>query len=98
MTDAWCVRYLKGDYQIIDNLSAWGFSGILYVDYDLDVHTPTTFMAPWQDPRTDRTLLMHPPLVKESMIFITPSYTHHYVEPNNTDKIRTVISFDLLPQ
>ena len=55
-------------------------------------------MAPWQDPRTDRTLLMHPPLVKESMIFITPSYTHHYVEPNNTDKVRTVISFDLLPQ
>jgi len=97
MTDAWCVRYQKGDYQIIHNHRAWGFSGILYVDYDPEVHTPTTFMAPWQDPRTDRTLLVHPPVVKEGVIFITPSYTHHYVEPNLTDKIRTVVSFDLLP-
>ena len=69
MTDAWCVRYQKGDYQIIHNHRAWGFSGILYVDYDPEVHTPTTFMAPWQDPRTDRTLLVHPPLVKEKCNF-----------------------------
>ena len=98
MTDAWCARYKKGDYQITHNHRAWGFSGILYVDYDPEVHTPTTFMAPWQDPRTDKTLLIYPPLVKESVLFITPSYTHHYVEPNNCDTIRTVISFDLLPQ
>ena len=32
MTDAWCVRYQRDDYQIIHNHRAWGFSGILYVD------------------------------------------------------------------
>ena len=98
MTDAWCVKYYKGDFQTIHNHRAWGFTGILYVDYDPEVHTPTTFMAPWQDPRTDTTLLTNPPYVNEGIIFITPSYTHHYVEPNHSDKIRTIISFDLLPQ
>ena len=98
MTDAWCVKYYKGDFQTIHNHRAWGFTGILYVDYDPEVHTPTTFMAPWQDPRIDTTLLTNPPYVNEGIIFITPSYTHHYVEPNHSDKIRTIISFDLLPQ
>ena len=60
MTDAWCVRYQKGDYQIIHNHRGWGFTGVLYVEYDPKVHTPTCFMAPWQDPRTDTTSLDFP--------------------------------------
>ena len=97
ITDAWCVRYQKGDYQIIHNHRGWGFSGILYVEFDPKVHTPTCFMAPWQDPRTDTTSLAFPDKVKEGSLIITPSYTHHFVHPNQVRKQRTVISFDLLP-
>ena len=97
MTDAWCVRYQKGDQQTIHNHRGWGFSGILYVEYDPEVHTPTCFMAPWQNPINDTTILSYPPFVKEGIIFITPSFTHHYVEPNESDKERIVIAFDLIP-
>ena len=97
MTDAWCVRYQKGDQQTIHNHRGWGFTGILYVEFDPKVHTPTCFMAPWQDPRTDTTSLSYPENVKEGTIFISPSFTHHFVKPNESRKTRTVISFDLLP-
>ena len=98
MTDAWCVRYQKGDQQTIHNHRGWGFSGGLYVEYDSKVHTPTCFMAPWQDPKTDTTSLAYPQNVKEGTMIIFPSFTHHFVHPNTSRKPRTVISFDLLPE
>ena len=98
MTDAWAVRYQKGDHQIIHNHRGWGFTGVLYVEFDPKVHTPTCFMAPWQDPTNDTTTLAFPKDVKEGTMFITPSFTHHFVSPNQSRKPITVISFDLLPQ
>ena len=98
MTDAWCVRYQKGDQQTIHNHRGWGFSGILYVEFDPNAHTPTCFVAPWNDPRTDTTLLAYPPNVKEGTVLNAPSFTHHFVHPNRVRKQRTIISFDLLPQ
>ena len=98
MTDAWCVKYQKGDHQDIHNHRGWGFSGILYVEYDPQVHTPTCFMAPWQDPRIDTTILRYPQNVKEGTLFIAPSFTHHYVPPIQVRKPRIIISFDLLPE
>ena len=98
MTDAWCVRYQKGDQQTIHNHRGWGFSGVLYVEFDPKVHTSTCFMAPWQNPRTDTTILTTPSNIKEGMVFIAPSVTHHFVYPNPSRKQRTVISFDLLPK
>ena len=98
MTDAWCVKYEKGDHQTIHNHRSWGFSGVLYVEYDPKVHTPTCFMAPWQNPRDDTTSLAYPKNVKEGTVFIAPSFTHHFVKPNHSRKQRIVISFDLLPK
>ena len=98
ISDAWAVRYQKGDQQTIHNHRSWGFSGILYVEYDPKVHTPTCFMAPWQDPRTDTTSLAFPQNVKEGTVFISPSFTHHFAHPTAVRKQRTVISFDLLPK
>ena len=97
MTDCWTVRYQKGDYQTVHNHRGWGFSGVLYVDFDPKVHSPTTFVAPWQNPRSDTTMLSRP-VVEEGMIVIVPSYTLHYAAPNTARKQRTIISFDLLPK
>ena len=98
VTDAWCVKYQKGNYQTIHNHRGWGFSGVLYVEYDPEVHTPTCFMAPWQNPRNDKTMLSYPQGVEEGSVIIFPSFWHHYVDPNKTRKQRVVISFDLLPE
>lgn len=98
MTDAWFVRYQRGDNQLVHNHRGWGFSGIIYLEYDPKVHTPTYFVAPWQDPRTDTTNVVCPADVKEGDMIIFPSYTLHYVNLNETRKRRTILSFDLLPQ
>ena len=97
LKDAWCVKYKKGDHQTIHNHRSCGYSGILYLQYDPEVHTPTCFMAPWQNPKTDQTSLSYPLHIKEGVVFISPSSTHHFVEPNMSDKQRTVIAFDLVP-
>ena len=98
MTDAWVVRYDKGDHQTVHNHRGWGFSGIIYVEFDPKVHTPSCFVAPWQNPRDDTTSLGYPQDVKEGTMVIFPSYTLHFVHPNQTRKRRTVLSFDLLPE
>ena len=96
MTDAWTVKYQKGDHQTIHNHRSWGFSGILYVEYDPKVHTPTVFVAPWQNPIKDTTLLSYPS-IDEGGIVIAPSCCLHYAEPNRSRKQRTIVAFDLLP-
>ena len=98
MTDCWSVRYKQGDHQTIHNHKSWGFSGVLYVEFDSKQHQPACFVAPWQDPRTDTTTLAYPQNVKEGTLVIVPSYTLHFVHPNQSRKQRTIISFDLLPK
>ena len=97
LSDAWAVKYQKGDHQTVHNHRGWGFSGILYVEFDPKVHTPTFFVAPWNDPRNDTTSLAYPQNIKEGTIFIAPSWALHYVNPNETRKQRVVVVFDLLP-
>ena len=97
MTDCWTVKYQRGDYQTTHNHRSWGFSGILYVDYEPKVHSPTIFVAPWQNPRTDTTSI-EIPYVEEGMIIIVPSSTLHYANPNQSRKQRTIVAFDLLPK
>ena len=97
MTDAWAVRYKQGDHQTVHNHRSYGFSGILYVEYDSKLHTPTCFVAPWQDPRSDTTLLSFPKDVTEGTIVIVPSFSLHFVYPNQSRKQRTIVAFDLLP-
>ena len=98
ISDAWAVKYQKGDQQSVHNHRGWGFSGILYVEYDPKVHTPTCFVAPWNDPRSDTTSLAYPSNIKEGIMFIAPSWALHFVHPNQTRKQRTVVVFDLLPE
>lgn len=98
MTDAWAVRYKNGDDQSVHNHRSWGFSGVIYLEYDPKVHKPTYFIAPWQDPRSDTTTFGYFRNVQEGMIAIVPSYTLHFVPPNKSNKQRTIIAFDLLPK
>ena len=98
MTDCWTVKYKKGDYQNTHNHRSWGFSGVLYLQYDPEVHTPTYFICPWQDPRMDTSSFSYPKKLTEGTILIFPSQTLHFVNPNQSEKERIIISFDLLPQ
>ena len=45
LSDAWCVKYQKGDYQTTHNHRGWGFSGLIHVEFDPEVHDPATFVS-----------------------------------------------------
>ena len=90
MTDAWCVKYQKGDYQTTHNHRGWGFSGLIHVEFDPEVHKPATFVSPWQNPVNDTTSLAQFP-ASEGLIMIAPSWALHYVPPNTSDKELSLI-------
>ena len=95
MTDVWAVRYQKGDQQTIHNHKSWGFTGILYVEYDPKVHEPTKFIGPWNDPVTDKTQLTQLSEPKTGVIYIWPSAMLHYADGMKTNKLRMVTSWDM---
>ena len=97
MTDAWCVKYQKGDYQTTHNHRGWGFSGLIHVEFDPEVHKPATFVSPWQNPVNDTTSLAQFPSL-EGLLMIAPSWALHFVAPNKSDKERIVVAFDLIPE
>jgi len=90
----WSVRYRRGDYHSVHNHRSTGYSGILYLDYDDRVHTPSIHVSPWNDPASDMTVLMAPP-VREGTIVFAPSNVLHYTRPNNSDTERAIVAFDM---
>jgi hypothetical protein len=90
----WSVRYERGDYHAIHNHRSLGYSGILYLDYDEAEHSPSIHVSPWNDPVTDMTSLSAPPVKEGTMVFV-PSNVLHYTRPNDSDKLRSIVAFDL---
>ena len=94
VTDVWAVKYKTGDFHPIHTHSSCGYSGILYLEYDEEEHTGTYFVNPVTDPITDLTNYSLPN-VHEGAIVIVPSNVLHFTYPNNSEKIRIVIGFDV---
>jgi hypothetical protein len=90
----WAVRYGRGDYHSVHNHRSTGYSGILYLDYNPEVHTPSIHVAPWNDPVNDATQLSMPPVSEGSMVFV-PSCVLHYTRPNQSDELRQIMAFDM---
>jgi hypothetical protein len=96
ITDIWTIKYHKEDYQTVHNHRSFGYSGLLYVDYDEKVHKPTVFVGPWNDPISDTTQLSFAPDAKEGVMYIFPSVLLHYAQSNASGKERVVTSWDML--
>lgn len=92
--DIWSVQYQKGDYHVVHTHGISNFSGVLYFDYDREVHTPTYFVADHINPITGYTDIITED-VDEGEIVIFPSNMLHFTKPNKSDKIRTIVSFDI---
>lgn len=94
--DVWTVKYVKPTHNHCPhNHGGSGYSGALYLEYDPTVHSSVKFIAPWNNPITDRTQLCELGNVREGIIFIWPSCLMHYVDAIMTDKLRMVTSWDM---
>lgn len=94
LKNVWSVKYQKGDFHPVHTHSSTGYSGILYLEYDDDEHTGTYFVNSQTDPVSDLTNYSVPN-VHEGQMTIVPSNVLHFTFPNNSDKIREVIGFDI---
>jgi hypothetical protein len=94
ITDIWLVKYSKGDWHPPHTHGSKGFSGILFVDYDEQEHTAPVFIDPINDQFTDRTNYIIPN-VFEGDIVISRSNIMHFTYPNQSEKERVILGFDM---
>lgn len=94
VTDVWTVKYKTGNFHAPHTHSSFGYSGVLYLDYDQEEHTGTSFVNSITNPITDRTDGITPQ-VREGDIVLTPSNVLHFTYPNKSTKDRTIMGFDI---
>lgn len=92
--DVWTAEYRKGDWHPPHTHGSSGYSGVLYLDYDMDEHTPTYFIDPQPHPIHETTTIKFP-MAMEGVMTIVPSSLVHFTYPNSSEKIRRIIGFDL---
>jgi hypothetical protein len=91
---SWFQQASKGNYHGIHNHGSVGYSAVCFIDYDEKLHTPTQFISPFNNFITGD-FLDYTPKVKEGSLIFFPSVIHHFTEPNNSEKQRTVLSFNI---
>ena len=93
-TDMWFQQAYQGHNHGIHNHEHSGWSAIMYVEFDPRFHSATQFYSPWLNPWNGRLEVFEPP-VNEGQLIIFPSTIAHEALANNTDKRRTIVSFNL---
>ena len=95
VTDVWSASYETGDYHIPHIHNSTGISAILYLDLPKDGPC-TTYIQPWSDIFSDTTI--HVPLsISEGDIVFVPSSVVHFTEPNKSDSVKRIVSWDMKP-
>lgn len=92
--DMWTQTEYKGQYHDVHNHGGIGWSSVIYVDFDPEVHTATEFISPFNNIMNGN--LVHvKPEVQEGTMIIFPATLAHRALPNTSDKSRTIISYNL---
>jgi hypothetical protein len=96
VSDVWTVKYSKGnENHCPHNHKSTGYSGLLYLEFDPEIHQSVKFIGPWNDPINDTSQLTSLPNPKTGVIYIWESILVHYVDPIQTNKLRMSTSFDI---
>ena len=94
VTELWAQRYCKSQSMPTHNHGSHGFSAVLYVEYDPEVHTPTVFYSPFGN-FYDGQVTVYEPDVSEGDMVIFPSMLLHSSMPCEAKKNRTIFSFNM---
>tara|TARA_B100000575_G_C22729867_1_gene437766 strand:+ start:77 stop:604 length:528 start_codon:yes stop_codon:yes gene_type:complete len=93
VTDLWFQKYNLNQFHTIHNHGALGYSSILFLKYDKNVHKPTRFVSPFMNAKGETDTYV--PDVDEGTIIFFPSMVNHYTIPNQTRKTRIILSFNI---
>jgi hypothetical protein len=90
----WYQKYYRGVSHSPHNHGHGGWSSIIYVEFDPEVHQPTQFTSPFNDILSGELVHFIPP-IKEGDMVIFPSIITHEALPNMSDIRRTIVSYNL---
>jgi|TARA_R100000482_G_C5130455_1_gene151536 hypothetical protein len=90
----WVAHYEQYQEHIIHNHGDNGLSGIIYLNYNKNVHEPTRYLMPLNDLINNNSLIYNEQ-VKEGDLLLMPSCIHHYSPFNKSKEVRSIIGFDL---
>jgi hypothetical protein len=93
IVDIWSVKYKKGDFHSVHTHGSVQWSAVLYYDYDHELHSGTHFVVEDINAETNSSLIKSPE-AREGIIYVFPANMIHFTTPNESDKERTIISFD----
>ena len=95
ISNSWFEKSKKFQAHYPHHHGPTGFSCVLYIFYDKEEHTPTTFMNPNLissiGGQSDWTFEN----AQEGSLLCWPSQVMHYTHPNGSDKERMVLSFNM---
>ena len=90
---AWFQQYYKSQFHSPHNHGALGYSSVTYIKFNKDIHQPTVFIAPFNDPLGN--LIEFAPDIDEGQIIFFPAMITHYVLPSKTNDIRIILSLNV---
>tara|TARA_B100001250_G_C19762252_1_gene773029 strand:+ start:137 stop:748 length:612 start_codon:yes stop_codon:yes gene_type:complete len=93
-TDMWYQKYYKGVQHQVHTHGHSGWSCVMYVEFDPEVHEPTQFYSPFKNPWNGNLETFQPP-VQEGDMVIFPSTIMHEAPANRSDKRRTIVSYNI---
>tara|TARA_S200002703_G_scaffold32156_5_gene28074 strand:+ start:3382 stop:3945 length:564 start_codon:yes stop_codon:yes gene_type:complete len=91
----WSQRYYRGDYHDLHNHGFGNMSGVLFLEFDPELHSSTRLQCPHLDPLYGRITMMKLPDVREGEIILFPAGIGHESMPNQSDIPRTVMSLNI---
>lgn len=95
LDNMWYQTEYKGHNHELHNHGNVGWSSVLYVNYNPEVHTATRFLSPYNAGSGVGGLVMrYQPNVKEGDFIIFNSDVAHEALPNESDEKRTIISMN----
>ena len=92
--EMWYQKYYKN---VEHNTHCHGFTGwssIIYVEFDPEIHESTRFFSPFRQP-WDCDMEVFQPTVKEGDMILFPSSLLHEAPLNKSDVRRTIISYNI---
>ena len=92
--DMWYQKYYKNVEHKVHCHGNSGWSAVIYVEFDPEVHHSTMFYSPFRKPWNGNIETFQPPISEGDMI-IFPSSILHEAPMNRSDKRRTIISFNI---
>lgn len=95
LSSMWFERSLRSNYHGAHNHGSLGFSAVLFVEFDALEHRPTRFISPFMGFYAGGLIEFRPEAVSEGTLLMFPAIVLHEVEPNQSDKARTIISFNV---